>query len=149
MVLSTCDKTSDISFTEIRESFLINSSIAICFSDNLTGDITCLTTSLITCLTTCLITCLITCLTTDRQFYEYGSFNSHSYTAAEILDLGHSCIAMQKSATKVLLFWQKSKSFVILFDFLAVRVRGLGRENGGWVIGGNKEEFRSDDRCRH
>jgi len=56
---------------------------------------------------------------------------------------------MQKSATKVLLFWQKSKSFVILFDFLAVRVRGLGRENGGWVIGGNKEEFRSDDRCRH
>ena len=68
-------------------------------------------------------------------------------------DYGH-CFSLQipacggapnnpKSATKVLLFWRKCKSFVILFDFLVVRVRGLGRENGGWIAGAiNKERGR-------
>jgi hypothetical protein len=76
-----------------------------------------------------------------RQLHKYGSLDGNAYTAAEILNSGHrdSCIAA-KSATKVLLFWQKCKSFVILFDFLVVRVRGLGRENGGWVADAiNKE----------
>ena len=45
-----------------------------------------------------------------------------------------------KSATKVLLFWRKCKSFVILFDFLVVRVRGLGSENSGLVAGGGMKE---------
>ena len=104
-------------------------------------------TFLYTFLYTCLCS-LTTSLVTDRQFYEYGSFNSHAYTSEEILDLGHSCIAAKK-CYKSTAFWRKSKSFVILFDFLVVRVRGLGRENSGALARtkGHKERGEAPSKC--